>query len=80
MAKKIKEVVTQPSSRWFQVTGERFDWKPKPNVLITFPHGSIGYRPLACIEAGLSLGLIKVIEKPDGYSVDKAGNVVRDGS
>jgi len=65
-----------PSSRWFRVTGERFDWMPKPNVMISFLHGSIGYRPQACIDAGLAAEVIEVIEKPKGYSVDKAGNVL----
>jgi len=45
--------------------------------MVSFPHGTIGYRPHACIEAGLAAGVIEVIEKPVGYSVDKAGNVVR---
>ena len=78
MAKKAKTASVPPSSRWFRVTGPRFDWMPKHNVMISFPHGSIGYRPQACIDAGLAAGVIEVIEKPEGYSVDKAGNVVRD--
>lgn len=78
MARKaqIEEVPT--GSRWFKVTGERFDWMPKPTVMISFRQGQIGYRPTACIEAGLAAGVIEVIAKPAGYSVDKAGNVVRD--
>lgn len=78
MARKPKTDSPAPSSRWFRVTGHRFDWLPKPNVMISFPHGAIGYRPQACIEAGLAAGVIEVIERPAGYSVDKAGNVVRD--
>lgn len=79
MARKAKAASVPPSSRWFRVTGERFDWFVKRNVMISFPRGSIGYRPLACIEAGLAAGVIEVIDQPEGYSVDKAGNVVRDG-
>lgn len=73
MAKKPE----QASSRWFRVTGARFDWMPKRNVMISFPQGAIGFRPLACIEAGLAAGVIEVIDRPEGYSVAKAGNVVR---
>lgn len=57
------------------MTGPRFDWFPKRNVMISFPCGSIGYRPQTCIDAGIAAGVIEVIEKPSGYSVDKAGNV-----
>lgn len=78
MARKPKVATDAPGSRWFRVTGERFDWMPKSNVMISFPHDSIGYRPHACIEAGLAAGVIEVIDRPEGYSVDKAGNVVRD--
>ena len=74
-----RKKAAQPSSRWFRVTGDRFDWQPKTNVMISFPKGSIGYRPQACIDAGLAAGVIEVIEKPEGYSVDKAGQVVKDG-
>lgn len=74
MAKKAE----QPTSRWFRVTGPVFDWMPKRNVMISFPHGAIGFRPQGCIEAGLAAGVIEVIDRPEGYSVDKAGNVVRD--
>lgn len=79
MARAKKTVEATAPSRWFRVTGERFDWSPKPNVMITFPHGSIGYRPMACINVGVSTGVIEVIEHPKGYSVDKSGNVVRNG-
>lgn len=78
MARKAQIDEVQPTSRWFRVTGERFDWIPKPMTMISFPKGAIGYRPLACIEAGKAAGVIEVIDKPAGYSVDKAGNVVRD--
>lgn len=78
MARKPKSAPAATGSRWFRVTGERFDWMPKPNVMISFPHGSIGHRPQDCIDAGLAAGVIEIIEKPEGYSVDKAGNVVRD--
>lgn len=66
-------------SRWFRVTGDRFDWMPKKGTMISFPRGSVGFRPLACIEQGLALGVIETIERPTGYSVDKAGNVVING-
>lgn len=69
-----------PSSRWFRVTGDRFDWMPTPRTMISFPHGSIGYRPQACIDAGLATGVIEVIDKPAGYAVDKAGNVIKHGN
>lgn len=78
MARKPKSE-NAPSSRWFRVIGPRFDWIVKPNVMISFPGGSIGFRPQACIDAGIAAGVIEVIEKPEGYSVDKAGNVVRNG-
>lgn len=74
MARKAK-TNDQPTSRWFRVTGPRFDWMPKANVMISFPHGSIGYRPQACIDVGLAAGMIEVIEKPAGATVDKEGNV-----
>lgn len=68
-----------PKSRWFRVIDERFDWVPKHGVMVSFPKGSIGYRPLDCIESGLAMGAIEVIDKPAGYSLDKAGNVVKNG-
>lgn len=77
MAKKQQE--TKNESRWFKVTGEHFDWVPKFGTMISFPKGSIGFRPRACIDAGLAQGVIEVIEKPNGYTVDKAGNVVKNG-
>lgn len=77
MAKKTKPSSVPPPSRWFRVTGPRFDWLATSRSMVSFPHGTIGYRPHACIEAGLAAGVIEVIEKPVGYSVDKAGNVVR---
>lgn len=80
MARKTKTDPAATGSRWFRVTGSRFDWMPKPNVMVSFPNGSIGYRPQECINAGLAGGVIEVIEKPHGYTVDKAGNVVRDGN
>lgn len=79
MARKTKKAIALPSSRWFRVTGQRFDWMPKPRTMVSFPHGTIGYRPQACIEAGLAAGVIEVIDQPEGYSVDKAGNVIRNG-
>lgn len=77
MARKAKTVSVPSSSRWFRVTGPKFDWMPTPRSMVSFPHGTIGYRPRACIDAGLAAGVIIVIEKPEGYSVDKAGNVVK---
>lgn len=67
------------TSRWFRVIGERFDWIVKPGTMISFQKGAIGCRPKACIEAGLAGGVIEVISKPKGYSLDKSGNVVRNG-
>ncbi|WMT90153.1 hypothetical protein [Pelagibacterium sp. H642] len=75
-----KAITSEKSSRWFRVTGPRFDWIVKPTVMVSFPHGAIGYKPQACIDAGLAAGVIEVIERPKGYSLDKAGNVVRDGN
>lgn len=67
-------------SRWFRVIGARFDWMPKPGTMISYTRGDIGYRPSTCIEAGLASNVIEVIEKPKGFSVDKAGNVVKDAN
>lgn len=64
-------------AKWFRVTGDRFDWMPTPRTMISFPHGYVGYRPQACIDAGLAAGVIEVIKKPAGYSVDKAGRVTK---
>ena len=65
-----------PGSRWFRVIAENWDWMPSRNVMVSFKRGVVDFRPLACIEAGLAASAIEVIEKPVGYSVDKAGNVV----
>lgn len=73
MAKKAKTTVA--SSRWFRVTGERFDWFPRRNVIVAFKRGDIGYRPMACIEAGLAQGVIELIGKPAGATVAKDGTV-----
>lgn len=76
MARKTKIETVPASSRWFRVTGPKFDWMPTPRTMISFPHGAIGYRPRACLEAGLTAGVIEVIEKPEGARVGKDGNVI----
>lgn len=63
------------NSRWFRVIGERFDWRPKRTVMISWKRGDIDYRPLACIEEGLRQGVIEVIGKPAHLKVH-AGKVV----
>lgn len=62
-------------SRWFRVIADRFDWMPKPTVMVSFKRGDIGYKPQACIDAGLASGAIELIAKPRGATVDKAGRV-----
>lgn len=42
---------------------ERFDWSPKRGVMVSFKKGQVGYRPLKCIEAGLAIGAIELIEE-----------------
>ena len=78
MARKAQIEGYQTTSRWFRVIADRFDWMPKPTVMVSFKKGDIGYRPTACIEAGLAEGAIEVIEKPAGYHVDKNGDVLLD--
>lgn len=80
MAKKSAPKQVDPTSRWFRVIGPRFDWVPKYGVMVSFPQGYIGFRPEECLKAGLAQGVIERIEKPEGYSVDKAGNVKTDGN
>lgn len=63
------------ASRWFRVTGERFDWMPRPGLMVSFRRGEIAYKPEACINTGLAAGLIEVIPRPRGAHVDKAGRV-----
>ncbi len=75
MARKPKAAPAPHKARWFRVTGPRFDWRPTPRTMISFPHGTIGYRPQACIDAGLAAGVIEVIEKPEGARVGKDGQV-----
>lgn len=79
MRESKKSTEEHDESRWFKVTGERFDWMPRPGLMISFPKGAIGYRPKACIEHGLAMGVIEVIRRPAGYSVNKAGEVVKSG-
>ncbi|MER8827230.1 hypothetical protein NKH73_14170 [Mesorhizobium sp. M0938] len=69
---------TGATSRWFRVTAERFDWLFAPNKMKAFRKGQIAYEPLACVEAGLSIGAIETIEKPANARVGKDGRVVFD--
>lgn len=76
MAKAKQSAPAQPSSRWFRVIGERFDWIIKPGLMKSFQRGQIAYEPQACIDAGLSGGLIEVIDRPEGAKVGKDGSVI----
>lgn len=66
-------------SRWFRVTAERFDWPVRPGLMISWKHGAIGYRPMGCIEYGLSIGAIETIAKPKNATVGKDGRVILHG-
>lgn len=71
------ESVTEgETSRWFRVTGDRFDWVFAPNKMKSFKKGQICYEPIACVELGKKLGLIEVIRKPRNMRVEKNGRVV----
>lgn len=76
MARKAKMASVPPTSRWFRVTADRFDWLFAPNKMKAFRKGQIAYEPLACVEAGLAAGAIELIEKPDGARVGKDGKVI----
>lgn len=68
----------QPKNRWFRVTAERFDWMPRKGLMISWKRGDIGYRPMACIEYGLSIDAIETIARPKNATVGKDGQVVFD--
>ena len=63
------------TSRWFKVVSDRFDWMPKPGIMRVWHRDEIGYAPLACVQMGVRCGLIEMIERPEGYKVDKRGMV-----
>lgn len=74
-----EKATTGATSRWFIVTGPRFDWVFAPNKMKSFKNGQICYEPLACVQAGLAMKLIVLIDKPAGAKVGKNGQVILSG-
>lgn len=66
----------QPKSRWFRVIADRFDWRPKRTVMISWKKGDIDFRPMDCIQKGMREGAIELIGKPAHLKTNKAGKVV----
>lgn len=58
---------TKPRLKFFRVTGPRFDWQPRPRVMVAYKHGYEGPGTRACIKRGLELGIIVVIPRPEEY-------------
>jgi len=63
-------------SRWFRVTGERFDWFFAPGKMKSFKKGFIYFEPERCVADGEAKGLVERISRPNGMMVDKSGRVV----
>ncbi|WP_266030420.1 hypothetical protein [Brucella intermedia] len=76
MVRTKKTVEAQASSRWFRVTGELFDWSPRHGYVMAYKHGDIGFGTRDCITKGRALGVIELIEKPEGAKVGKDGRVI----
>lgn len=76
MARAKKTVEVPTSSRWFRVTGERFDWSPRRGYVKAYKHGDIGFDTRDCIAKGIELGVIEQIEQPEGAKVGKDGRVI----
>lgn len=75
-AQEYEAVAAASESRWFRVTGERFDWIFSKSKMKSFKHGQIAYEPRACVDAGVAAGLVERIERPANARVDKSGRVV----
>lgn len=75
MARAKRTVEASAASRWFCVVGERFDWSPCRGYVVAYKQGHVGFGTRACIAKGLKLGLIELIEQPEGAKVGKDGRV-----
>lgn len=76
MTKSKKPVEKDLSeSRYFRVIADRFDWNVKPRVTICYLKDTIMYGTRDCIAAGLAIGAIELIEKPEGSRVGERGVV-----
>ncbi|MBV2144242.1 hypothetical protein KUG47_12130 [Falsochrobactrum sp. TDYN1] len=75
MARAKKTVEASTSSRWFRVSGDKFDWSPRRGYTVAYKYGHIGFGTRACIARGLELGVIELIEPPEGAKVGKDGRV-----
>ena len=64
---------SKPRLRFFRVIGPRFDWMPKRGIMVAYQRGYEGPGTRACVNKGLSLGLIEEINRPLGSGDDKRG-------
>ncbi len=62
-------------SRWFECVVDRFDFIPRPGVMILFRRGMIGYGNAELFRQAGSR--VKRIKRPDGYMVGKDGKAKR---
>lgn len=64
-------------SRWCKVVGDRFDWFPRPLVMVSRPKGAILFLTREAYDYGVSTGLLEPISRPAGMKVNKKGEVVQ---
>lgn len=63
------------ATRWFRVTANKFDWSPQRGYVVSYKQGDLGYGTRACIDQGLKIGAIELVDTPEGAKVGKDGSV-----
>lgn len=75
MAKAKRKKEEPLTTRWFRVTAKKFDWSPRRGYVVSYKSGAVGFGTRACIDHGLKIGAIELIDPPEDAKVGKDGSV-----